>query len=199
MNKFSLTFLLFYIFGFSQAINSSWIKIFIKDLGSIELPKDLEIKNSKEQKFFDWQNNNQSYDSKDFLATFKDKKLKKIEASVRIETAITLVGDYHKLNTIFTQSQIDGLNEITKKQIKNSGIEILKWFPMKSMLFSNANCLTYGYHQKKNGAVEFVRQYLFYNNDRMHQLTFTYHLSQKEKWETVFKKVINSLIIENRR
>jgi len=45
----------------------------------------------------------------------------------------------------------------------------------------------------------FVTQYQFYNNDRLHTLLLKYSLADKEIWEPLFLKVLNSFTITNVR
>ena len=43
----------------------------------------------------------------------------------------------------------------------------------------------------------FITQYQFYNNDRLHTLLLKYSLADKEIWEPLFSKVLNSFTITN--
>lgn len=108
-----------------------------------------------------------------------------INTQVFIRTIVGNYGDYESLED-FTKSELNELKLLLMKQI-GAKVEFEKVNGMTAIKYSSL----------KDNILE--TQYIFNNNDRQHSLLLKYSLADKEMWEPLFSKVLNSFTITNVR
>lgn len=196
---------------------SSSEKYLIKDVGSISIPTNMEIQTDYWKKLSDILDKEMAkkfdYEISGNKVIFQQKGLNDLDPSslntyVRmiIETSIDNVGDYNKLTTelLVTQNELNELSELLEAQFeqsfKNTDLKIIKWHGVSIETINGRSVLKISYlRQLDDNPYVYVTLYQFHNNDRMHQLTFSYREEDKDIWEKPFKYVLNSFTITNVR
>ncbi|MBL0013025.1 MAG: hypothetical protein IPP30_04485 [Flavobacterium sp.] len=203
-----LSCILFQNVGFTQKLppllEKDWKRVFIKDVGSIDLPPTMEIPKGKYKEDSDLLKGTTTYVTSNLEINSKkpSKTEKGKHASIFIDNTVTSPGDYKKLNyglNNVSQKEIDDLNKIIKKSLsKNSEAKLIEYYPLKIKLINGMYCMNHSFiRQVKNKPYEFVSIYLFNNNDRAHQINLYYDLSEEIYWKADFAKIIDSFRITN--
>lgn len=189
---------------------SGWERIYIKDVGSFDLPPTMEIQKGKYKEFNDKYRKINGYDATQITAQQKGlNEYGKVGferyARVMLETSISLPGEFEKLNfdiSKIQQSEIRELNETfkqqTKKSIEGTSLKLIEWYPVK---FERINGMSYIHcsykRQLDDKPYVLVHKYIFQNYDRMHNLTLSYRLSESNIWKSDFETLLKSFIITN--
>ena len=186
-----------------------WQRIYVKNVGSFDLPPTMEIQNGKYKEFVDQVKKIQVYDAAQITAQQKglnegnSKGFEKY-ARVMIETQIGKAGDFGKINFDLTefQTQINELNSGFKQQIQQSfsgtGQKLIEWYPLKVEKINGMSCIHICYkRQQNNNPIVFVNAYFFDNFDRNHIFTLSYRVSESEYWKADFAKILKSFRITN--
>ncbi len=191
---------------------TGWKRIYIKNVGSFDLPPTMEIQNGKYKEFVDKQKKIEGFDASQLTAQQKglnefNKKGFEKYARVILETTFGSPGDYKKNNfnsTEFTQSEIAELNSFLKQRIKQdfvgSGLKLIEWYPLRVEKINGLSCIHASFvRQLQNKPYVLVHIYYFHNNDRLHNLTLSYRLSEADYWKADFAKILKSFRITNIR
>jgi clan AA aspartic protease (TIGR02281 family) len=170
---------------FAQNNSIAFTKYTIPNVGHISIPNTMEEKQEDDFKSL----------KKDINVSrmiFLPKRNGKIEnvsneinTQVFIRTIVGNYGDYESLED-FTKSELNELKLLLMKQI-GAKVEFEKVNGMTAIKYSSL----------KDNILE--TQYIFNNNDRQHSLLLKYSLANKEMWEPLFSKVLNSFTITNVR
>lgn len=170
---------------FAQNNSIAFTKYTIPNVGHISIPNTMEEKQEDDFKSL----------KKDINVSrmiFLPKRNGKIEnvsneinTQVFIRTIVGNYGDYESLED-FTKSELNELKLLLMKQI-GAKVEFEKVNGMTAIKCSSL----------KDNILE--TQYIFNNNDRQHSLLLKYSLADKEMWEPLFSKVLNSFTITNVR
>lgn len=189
---------------------TGWKRIYIKNVGSFDLPSTMEIQNGKYKEFVDKQRKIEGFDASQLTAQQKGlNEFKGFEkyARVILETTIGSPGDYKKNNfnsTDFTQAEIAELNSFLKQRIKQdfvgTGLKLIEWYPLGVEKINGLSCIHASFvRQLQNKPYVLVHIYYFHNNDRMHTLTLSYRISEANYWKVDFAKILKSFRITNIR
>ncbi len=216
-NLFSIIFLFLFIIPFSIAQSSSeskesgsWKRIYIKDLGSFDLPPTMEIQKGAYKEYMNQLNKTIGYDTNRIVA--QQSGLNEMGsggferyARVIIETTIGQYGDYTDLNFELPNMPVSDMNELNqhfKEQIKSdfegAGIKLTEWYPVKFQKINGMSYMLISYKRQLNNSPEvLVNTYNFYNNDRIHTLTLSYRVNESDFWKSDFAKILSSFKITN--
>jgi len=191
-------------------LQDGWQRIYVKNLGSFDLPPTMEVQKGKYKEYIDDLNKKRGYDANQLVAqqkglnSFENNGFKKY-ARVMLETTIKSPGDYSKLDfniLTISQSDIQELNITFKQQIEQgfigSDLKLIEWYPLKIEKANGMSCLHIRYkRQLKNEPLVLVNTYIFQNNDRMHTLTLSYRLSDVGFWKVNYDSILKSFRITN--
>lgn len=211
-----ITFLLVSI-SYSQTkplpnLPTNWERVYIKNIGSFDLPPTMEIQKGKYREFIDYANKINGYDATKITA--QQKGLNELGtggfekyARVMVETAFGSPGDFEKLDFNiyeYTQGDINELNGIFKQQFQEScigtGLKIIEWYPLKMEKVNGMSCIHVSYkRQLRDQPYVLVHMYMFHNYDRMYKVTLSYRLSESSYWKSDYAKVLSSFRITNIR
>jgi hypothetical protein len=199
-------------FGQTSTTPNGWEKIYIKNVGSFDLPPTMEIQKGKYKEFIDEVKKIKGYDATQITAQQKGlnefgKEGFEKYARVMVETTFGSAGDFEKLNfNIATYSQMDisELNSTYKQQIQQSfigtGLKLIEWYPLKLEKVNGMSCIHISYkRQLQDKPFVLVHIYYFHNNDRMHSLTLSYRLSELDYWKSDYATILKSFRITNIR
>jgi hypothetical protein len=191
---------------------SGWERIYIKNVGSFDLPPIMEIQKGVYKEYMNQFNKTFGYDTDRIVA--QQTGLNKMGnegfekyARVILETTIGNYGDYVNLNfelPEMSKPELNELNEYFKEQIKrdfiNTGIRMTEWCPTKFQKINGMSYMKISYKRKLSNSPEvLVNSYYFYNNDRLHTLTLSYRLNESDFWKSDLTKILNSFRITNER
>ena len=189
-----------------------WDRIYIRNVGSFDLPPTMEIQAGLYKKFNDDIYKIMEYDAPQLVAQPKGinefgKEGLGQYARVMIQTNIASIGDFERLNmnvAQYSQAEISDLNVVYKQQIQESftgtDVKIIEWYPMKLEKVNGLSCIHGSFiRQIKDNPLVMVHQYMFGNNDRLHTLTLSYRLSEIANWESDFVTILKSFRITNIR
>lgn len=215
----SITTILFWAFQFcfaqtlpSPTVPTGWERIYIKNVGSFDLPPTMEVQKGKYKEFVDEIKKIKGFDATQLTAQQKGlnefgKEGFEKYARVMIETTFGSVGDFEKLNfniATYTQADISELNTTYKHQIQQSfigtGLKLIEWYPLKLEKVNGISCIHISYkRQLQDKPFVLVHIYYFHNNDRMHSLTLSYRLSEVDYWKSDYATILKSFRITNIR
>ena len=215
----SITTILFWAFQFCFAqtlppptVPIGWERIYIKNVGSFDLPPTMEVQKGKYKEFVDEIKKIKGFDATQLTAQQKGlnefgKEGFEKYARVMVETTFGSVGDFEKLNfniATYTQADISELNTTYKQQIQQSfigtGLKLIEWYPLKLEKVNGMSCIHISYkRQLQDKPFVLVHIYYFHNNDRMHSLTLSYRLSEVDYWKSDYATILKSFRITNIR
>ena len=198
--------------SYSPALKPGWSRVYIENLGTIDLPPTLEVQAGAYKEFDD------SSRRPNYQLVAQQKGLnegtesgRKTYARVMINTELGDIGDYEKLNFDIrnvARSDIAEFEMEIKRVIKQGfsqgqmgGKQILKeWYPVKLEKINGMSCFHTNYiRQLDDNPVVLVHTYMFQNNDRMHTLILSYRLKDSGYWESDFADILKSFVITNIR
>lgn len=193
-------------------LTAGWERIYIKNVGSFDLPPTMEVQKGKYKEFNDEVRKIKGFDATQITAQQKGlnefgKEGFEKYARVMLETAFGSTGDFEKLNfsiSEYTQADIAELNTIYKQQLQQSfygtGLKLIEWYPLKLEKVNGMSCIHISYkRQLQDKPFVLVHIYYFHNNDRMHNLTLSYRLSEADFWKANFATILKSFRITNIR
>lgn len=192
--------------------NDNWKRIFVKNMGSIDLPPTLEIQKGTYKKLADKLKNVIGFEVDDLVAQnigvneFR-KEGKQKYARVMLLTDIGNKGNFEDLNFSIDQYSKDEVIEIGNNyknlilqqfskanQISNS--KLIKWYPPVLDEINQMSFLRLKYErQLDSNPIVLVNTYIFYNNDKVHTLTMSYRKKESSYWKNDFQKILKSLEI----
>ena len=200
------------LFSQHAATPTGWQKVYIKDVGSFDMPPTMEI---QEGKFKQWVNEfykRMEYDVPQLVAQQKGlneftKEGFEKYARIMVETVYGEAGDFEKFDfniSKFSQVDVAELNSILKQQVQSSflgtGLKLIEWYPLKIEKVNGVSCIHSTYmRQLRDNPYVLVHIYYFHNNDRMHSLTLSYRYSDENYWKESFARVLKSFSITNIR
>jgi len=202
-------------FSFAQTTNFENYKL--SSIGYISIPSKMEIQSGNYKKLAE---EYQKEAGKKFgfevsgnRIVFQQKGLNDFEKSgfasyarVILETDIGSYGDYEKLTTNYTATQVEisELNKELKSQIQQSfagtGLKLISWYGVSITKINGRTAMKISYlRQLNDNPYVVVNMYSFQNNDRMHRLTLSYRQSDGTTWKPLFSSILNSFTITNVR
>lgn len=213
--------LIFFIFTFliiSASLGQTNTQNYLlKNVGYISIPNTMEIQGGNYKKLAEEYQKESGrkfgYEVSENRIVFQQKGLndgaKPAYASyarIIIETIVGSYGDFEKLTTKLSasSSEIAELNSQLKKQVaelfSGTGLKLISWYGTEIETINGRTALKISYlRQLKDNPLVIVSMYQFQNNDRMHQLTFSYRQQETAKWKSAFSKALTSFKITNIR
>lgn len=190
-----------------------WQRVKIADVGSIDLPPEMEIQgeeykamtkelNSMQSKLYDIEISESEliFQPKGVNSLDKDSLSK--YARVLYETATSNPGDYQKLSEgiTVTDAELLELNKELKLQFtegfKKTPIRIIEWYPIQIVEVNGMSALLISYkRQLGDKPYVHVESYKFFDYDKMHSLTLSYRIIEKEIWEHQLNSILKSFRI----
>ena len=193
-------------------VPAGWERIYIKNVGSFDLPPTMEVQKGKYKEFNDEIRKIKGFDATQVTAQQKGlnefgKEGFEKYARVMIETTLGSPGDFEKLNfntTQYSQADILDLNTTYKQQIQQSflgtGLKLIEWYPLKIEKVNGMSCIHISYkRQLQDKPLVLVHMYIFHNNDRMHTFTLSYRISEVDYWKSDYATILKSFRITNTR
>jgi len=192
-----------------------WKRIKIKDVGTIDLSPKLEIQGGKYKELkleiinelekiwgFNYLDNKLILQPKgvnDINETSTNKYCRII-----VETTINAPNDYQKLNEkiVISAIELQEFNNEIKKQVEqnfmNTPLKVVEWYPAKIIEINGMPCFQTNFTRRlKDNPLVFVNTYRFFNNDRIHSLTISYRISEKDYWSSTVENTLSSFRITN--
>jgi len=201
-----------HIYAQNLNTNNGTEKIYIKNVGSFDLPPTMEIQAGNYKQMQNSVYKLMEYDVPQLVAQQKGlndfgKESFEKYARVMVETTIGSEGDFEKYNfniSKIPQKDIIELNTIYKQQIQEAflenGLKLIEWYPLKVEKVNGVSCIHISYkRQLQDRPFVLVNIYYFHNNDRMHALTLSYRFSETDYWKADFAKILKSFKITNIR
>src|SRR5690554_3362063 len=162
INTLLFIFILAIQFCFAQTsslptLPSGWERIYIKNVGSFDLPPTMEVQKGKYKEFIDELKKIKGFDATQLTAQQKGlnefgKEGFEKYARVMIETTFGSQGDFEKLNfniSEYTQADISEMNTIYKQQIQQifygTGLKLIEWYPLKLEKVNGMSCIHISY------------------------------------------------------
>lgn len=189
----------------NPTLPATWKRIYIKNVGNIDIPPTMEIQAGKYKEFNDELRKIKGYDAPQIVIQQKGlnemgKEGFQKYARVMIETDYGSAGDYDKLNfslTQYSQSDISQLSAQLKSQVAQSfagtGLKLLEWYGATIEKINGMSCVHISYkRQLDDKPFVLVHMYMFQNYDRVHRLTLSYRLSEQDYWKTDYVTVLKS-------
>lgn len=213
----TLLFVLAIQFCFAQilplpTLPSGWERVYIKNVGSFDLPPTMEIQKGKYKEYVDEVKSINGFDviqltaQQSGLNKFDRDGFKKY-ARVMIETDFGSQDDFEKLDFNISEYTGEDINELNsmfehhfKQSVLGTGLKIIEWNKLKIEKVNGMSCIHISYkRQLLDKPLVLVNMYMFHNNDRMHTFTLSYRLSEEDYWKSDFITILNSFRITNIR
>jgi hypothetical protein len=194
----------------AQPLLTGWERIYIRNVGFIDLPPNMEVQSGTYQEIMNSYYNRLEVDAPQLV--FQQKGLNTNTSSsfqnygrILIETQTGSYGDFQPLSfniATVTSSEISDLNwnfkQKTMSDLASIGHTLIEWYPLKVKKVNGMPCMHVSYkRQLGTNPVVLVNYYIFQNNDRMHSLTLSYRVSETALWKTNFDRILTSFRITN--
>ncbi len=194
----------------AQALLTGWERIYIRNVGYIDMPPHMEVQAGTYQEIMNKYYNRLEVDAPQLV--FQQKGLNSNTSSsfqtygrVLVETQIGNYGDFQPLSfniATVTAAEINELNlnfkQKTISDLASIGHSMIEWYPLKVKKVNGLPCMHVSYRrQLGTNPVVLVNYYIFQNNDRMHSLTLSYRVSESGIWKTDFDWILTSFRITN--
>jgi len=137
------------------------------------------------------------------INSFEPQALKQY-CRVIIETNKGQIGDFNTLEIplSFSNEELSELNKLFKEKMEKDAaistekgikMNILSWQPLKIVRIRGIDALKLTYTRSMDdGPPAIVNIYAIQNNDRIHKITISYRLSEKDLWAIDLEKVLNT-------
>jgi hypothetical protein len=196
----------------AQTLLSGWDRIYVRNVGFIDMPPNMEVQSGTYQEIMNSYYNRLEIDAPQLV--FQQKGLNSTSNSsfqnygrVILETQIGSYGDFQPLSfsiSTVSASEISELNLTFKQKTKNDllsiGHTLIEWYPLKVKKVNGLPCIHVSYkRQLGTNPIVLVNYYIFQNNDRMHALTLSYRVSEASIWKADFDRILTSFRITNVR
>ena len=194
----------------SQSLKSGWQRIYIANVGYIDMPNPMEIPSGSYSSKMNHMYKRYEVVSPELvfqqkgLRTYSSGAFKKY-GRVLLHTVDNPQGDYERLNfNIYSWTAADKqeLNQIMKTTTLNDlntiGHKLIYWYPCKLEKINGMSCIHVKYkRQMGNNPVVLVHQYYFQNVDMMNILIISYRVNETNYWKPDFDRILSSFRITN--
>ena len=200
-NSTILFFIVSFCFSQQPLLRNGWQRITIPDVGFIDIPQSLELQDKEKNPMSNVTNQDDLYIQQKGLNNFQQSAFETY-ARVIIETEISGDGEYETLDSKYyaSSSELKELDEILKPQFENPYTKIIDWFPISTIDINDIRALLIHYTRVGNTKDEFpvdVKMYKFQNYNRLHTVTISYRIRDKQKWAKSLNDVLKSFTITN--
>ena len=191
-------------------LKKDWERIYIKDLGSFDLPPTMEVQQGKYKEFVDNVRKIQGFDVSQLTAQQRglnefDSKGYEKYARVIINTLYGNKGEYANLDFNINElkkSEINELNSMYEQEIQQifygTGLKVIKWYPLTIEKVNGMSSFHFSYkRQLGNEPIVTVHAYMFHNIDRMYTLSLSYRDIESNYWKSDFETILKSFRINN--
>lgn len=206
-NKSLVIFILLGMQTLFTPIFSTAETIEIPDVGNIVIPEIMEVKDLlKNIAVRNYVYKKMNVDPKSMEGVQQNLMVKqkgmKLYARIIVETIPGKPGDYERIKTKYVLTSED--LKATEQQIKSSfesqfektPLKILQWYPMRLVDINGMRALHFSFRRQLNNNPEvLVNYFLFQNYDKLIRLTASYRLDEKEIWQDLIQRSINSFRI----
>lgn len=184
-------------------LEDGWKEIRVEEMGSVNLPPEMEIQGGEYKKINDNLYEMYGFNNKNIV--FQQKGLNDLNKNVFNTYARVLLKT--KISTPNSTSNLTDKIEISTSELKefdytlknelSKSFTIVNWYPSEIISINDMYALLTSYERQSNSdPVVLVKMYQFQNNDRTHSITMSYRITDKDKWEIIFEKILNSLTIK---
>lgn len=194
----------------AQSLLSGWQRIYIRNVGFIDMPANMEEQAGTYKEIMNNYYNRLELDAPQLV--FQQKGLNNNNGSsyntygrVLVETQIGNYGDFQPLSfniSTVTSSEIIELSNTFKQKtisdLQSIGHSLIEWYPLKVKKLNGLPCIHVSYRrQLGTNPIVLVNYFIFQNNDRMHSLTLSYRVAETSIWKTDFDRILSSFRISN--
>lgn len=190
-----------------------WQRVNINDKGSIDLPPEMEIQgeefklmakslNSYHSRVYDIEISESELVFQPKGVNDKDKVSLSKYVRVMFESNQGNPGDYQKLSEeiIVNSTELLDLNNELRLQFieefKKTPIRIIEWYPIQIVEVNGMSALLISYkRQLGDKPYVHVDSYKFFDYDKIHSLTLSYRISEKELWQHKLNLILKSFRI----
>jgi hypothetical protein len=198
-------------------ILADWKRIYIDDIGTIDVPPTMEIQSGKYKEIIDplipELMKSMGVDaSPSHNIIIQQKDLNHLSSSafqryarVMIDTDIKNFGDFDTLYfdiDEYTSSDIAEIDNMFHSLIisgmAGTQLKLVEWLPVKLEIINGMSCIHISYiRQLNNNPTVIVHLYDFQNIDRMYTLTLSYRQNEADYWFNDFDAILKSFRIQN--
>jgi hypothetical protein len=193
--------------------HNNWTRVILKNVGSIDLSPLLEIQAGEYKKrkleIIDQFKDTWGIIYKDDKLIFQPKGVNQYDESslskycrIIVESIYDSPDSFMKLTEkiSITTNELLELNSEIKHQIQTSfsktPLKLVEWYPVKIDEINGMPCIHISYKRQLNDQPYVkVDTYRFLNYDRMHILTVSYRINEKDYWEETINNSIKSFRI----
>lgn len=204
MTKLKLTIICCLFIMTTTGQTTDWTTVKIEGVGSIGLPKNMEIQGGNYKQINERTKEINGISSSKVILQQKnlndfDGKSFQTYARVFVRTQNGNQGDFKKLSEALTLTEANEVNTTFKNQneieASRANATILEWHPAKITTLNNQNAIKFGYkRQIGTNKPVMVEIYMLQNNDRLHTITFEYRLDENN-WSTTFTSLKTTIQI----
>jgi len=194
-----------------------WYRVYIEDMGSIDLPPTMEVQGGLFKKVFDEIIESHGIVVSKFLAQPKGLNEWTEDGfnrfvQVMVDSELGKLGDFEQLNFNiheYKKSDIAEFDAIAKEQIQQrllfafpklglGEVKLIEWHPLKLESINGMSCFHISYiWQRNHNPSILVHLYHFPNNDRLHKLMLSCLVSDSDYWQADFAEILKSFRIYN--
>ena len=192
-----------------EVLQDDVTEVLIEAFGSITLPPEMEIQSGNYKTLTDKLKEILGIESESVV--FQQKGLNDFNkdgfstyARIMIKTITSSPGTYPDLKkNKLSRKDLKDIEKELKDEIENSlspmNIFITKWYPVATEDIDNFTSVKVRYDRQlgDNPEVE-VEQYMIFNNDRIHIMTFSNRIEDRNEWTSVFDDVKLSILINRK-
>ncbi|MDD2216311.1 MAG: hypothetical protein PHG06_22210 [Parabacteroides sp.] len=186
-------------------VSSDMSRISIPEIGSIDIPNSMEIQNQADRQSVEAYRKAVGLSPSNYEGVIFRQKDKDKYSCILVNTHLGEPGDFSKLSEHFTLSEKElsvlsqqMRNTIQKQIEENPGMKMLEWYPPKVEIINDMTAVVFSYHrQLADRPPVLVWTYEFQNYDRSIALTISYRETEKQYWEPLFKRSLDSFRITN--
>lgn len=191
---------------------TSWTRVILKDVGTIDLPPTMELQKGDYKIYNETFYNQMEIDAPDIVAQQAGlNDLTKAGVSKYARVLInTTIGEDQEFEPLFFDINSLSANELLEinvtmrneieSQFVANGVRLVKWHPITLEKLNGMSCMHMRFRRQiEDKPIVVVDSYLFFNNDRRHKLTLSYRENEAHLWEADFNKVRDSFRITNIR
>jgi len=186
-------------------VSTDMNRISIPEIGNIDIPDSMEIQNQADRQSVEAYRKAVDLPPSNYKGVIFRQKDKDKYSCILVNTYPGEPGDFFKLSEHFTLSEKElsvlsqQMRNFIQKQIEeNPGMKMLEWYPPKVEIINGMTAVIFSYRrQLADRPPVLVRTYEFKNYDRAIALTISYRETEKQYWEPLFKRSLDSFRITN--
>ena len=193
-----------------QTLSPGWERIIISNVGYIDIPPSMEVQIGSYKDYADEFKDINDMGISDVVIQTKgandwDVRGFKRYARILLTSEIGSPGDFLSLDSKISEkekAEIPEINDYLKKQIVESftgtRLSLLEWKGTRLEKINGMTCINYSYTRKIEGSTPvMVASYIFPNENKSHQLTISYRISESEFWKDDLEIALKSFRITN--